>query len=72
MSDLLIEMLDTLSAFQHNAEFMMNIMSDPNNLNTEDVSDILKFMKQFNDCCDKIKARKVITFIVNGGDNNGK
>lgn len=71
MSDLLIELLETLNDFQNNSEFMLSIMKDPNNFNIEDISDILKFMKQFNECCDKIKARKVITFIVNGGNNNG-
>lgn len=72
MSEILVELFETVNEFQHNCEFITTYIQDPDNISIDDAMDLFNMMKQFNKCCDKIKSRKVITFILNGGNNNGK
>lgn len=71
MSEFAAELFETIFEFQRNSEFMETLLKDPDNISVDDAKDLFDMMKQFNECCDKIKSRKVITFILNGGNNNG-
>ena len=71
MSEFAAELFDTIIEFQRNSEFMELYLKDPDNISIEDSKDLFDMMKQFNESCDRIKSRKVITFILNGGNDNG-